>query len=153
MNCKQVQEFLPAYMDAALEPEAAAGVRTHLSACTACRQEEKLLSLTWDALGALPAIEPSPNFRARFWERVRREELKTKSWWSVFTPKQLVPVAAGFMVIWTVGMAGGLVLFESFSRSVEPSPTESAVQVFTSPLPPNSIEQIILQPKMTGESA
>ncbi|MBK8871791.1 MAG: zf-HC2 domain-containing protein [Elusimicrobia bacterium] len=143
MNCREVQELLPAFIDAALEPEATIGVRTHLNACHICRQEESLLSSTWSALGALPSIQPSPEFRARFWERVRREEDESNKWWAVFLPKQLIPVAAGFLVIWTLGVAGGLFLFKG--RASASKPLELAVSVFASPFPPNSIEQIYLQ--------
>ncbi len=143
MDCNEVQELLPVYIEASLASAEAASVRTHLSACPACRREEQLLSLTWNALGALPVLQPSATFRARFWERIRQEELGTKNWWAVFQPKQLVPVMAGFMVIWTLGVAGGLLYFNG--RPSLSSPLGKAAVIFTSPLPPDSIEQIYLQ--------
>ena len=142
MNCKDVQGLLVAYIDSVLDPETNIDVQTHLKTCQICWREENLLTSTWNALGALPAVQPSPHFQARFWERVRQEEADSNKWWAVFLPKQLVPAAAGFLVIWTLGVASGL--FFMGGRTSPSAPFQEAASLFTSPLPSNSIEQIYL---------
>lgn len=150
MKCDRANFLLSVELDKALSSEEAAELRAHLETCATCRAEQQLLAASWEFLGELKPIEPSPTFRARFWERVRQEEAEAKSWWNVFVPSRLVPVAAGFLVIWTMGVAGGLFLFGNRPR--QGSVLESAAMIFTSPLPPNSIEHVYLLGGKTHES-
>jgi predicted anti-sigma-YlaC factor YlaD len=140
MTCEQIQEKLPAYQDGELSAENEKAIKTHLDVCEVCRKEEKLLSESWEMLGDLKSIEPSPNFEARFWARVRQEESKQTGW------RSLLPAAlglAGMAAVWVIGVTGGFLLFENHNRKevalINPS------SVVTSPYPPNSIEQIFMK--------
>lgn len=143
MNCKQTQASLSAYQDKELSPLDASAVKAHLDDCRACQDELQQISRAWEMLSSLGTIEPSPNFKARFWEKVRREEAKPGLWDWMAWP-QLVPTLAGAMALWILGITGGMFLYENHaSQSAEGSRT--ALKVFTSPYPPNSIEKIYLQ--------
>ncbi len=93
-------------------------------------------------LDALPEIEPSPTFRARFWERAREGE-KNRSGWRDFLGVQWTPVAAGLLATWIMGVASGLALFDTRSER-EVVTSAKAVNIFTSPYPVNSIEAAYL---------
>ncbi len=84
MKCGEAQKFLSAYQDGRLSSEEAAQMKEHLSACLSCQSEERVLSEIWNTLSVLEPIEPSHNFRARFWQRVREEEELQKSPWERF---------------------------------------------------------------------
>lgn len=74
MHCDKIIERLPAFQDGALTPPETQEVRSHLTSCPRCRDDMELLSRTWNALALLKPLTPSPDFRARFWERVREED-------------------------------------------------------------------------------
>lgn len=93
-------------------------------------------------LDTLPEIEPSPTFRARFWEKVREGE-KNRSGWRDYLDVQWMPVAAGLLATWIVGVAGGVVLYDTRSDRESVTPAK-AVNIFTSPYPVNSIEAAYL---------
>ena len=80
MTCEKIQEMLPAYQDGELSAENEKAVKAHLEECAACQREEQLLPASWEMLGELKPIEPSPDFQARFWARVRQEEAKQTGW-------------------------------------------------------------------------
>lgn len=107
MNCKEIQDLLPGYGESALSDAQSKEVHSHLATCASCQKEDRLLSASWEMFGTLEKIEPSPDFRARFWEKVRQEETK-KSW---FTFPTLVPAFAGFLGVWVLGVGIGAMLF------------------------------------------
>ena len=119
MDCEKIRELLTAYQDGVLPANEAAEIKTHLLGCQGCQTEERLLKETWNMLNVLEPIEPSPDFRARFWERVREEERKT-SWLSF---PRLVPVMAGVLGVWVVGVGLGSYLFFRSPRSQMASTT------------------------------
>ncbi len=107
MASNHIADLLSAYLDGELSAAEEARVKSHLAACPACRTEEHELTVSWGLLGSLQPIEPSPAFRARFWERVKREEEA----WQWFSWSRLAPVFAGFMGIWVAGVGLGMYLF------------------------------------------
>jgi anti-sigma factor RsiW len=108
MASTHVTEFLSAYLDNALDAATASRVKTHLRTCPECRNEERLLAVSWSLLGSLEPVQPSPDFRARFWEKVRAEEDKKRSWLSW---PRLVPAFAGIVGVWLTGVGLGLYFF------------------------------------------
>lgn len=62
MKCEQVAELLPDFLRGSLDREPAENVERHLSECAECRDEVAV----WEKLALLPAVEPSPDARARF---------------------------------------------------------------------------------------
>lgn len=158
MDCERIQEELPAYQDKELPEPRMASIRSHLAGCANCRGEMKALTETWGLLGSLEPVQPSADFRARFWERIRQEAAQHRTLWerlalgrspTDWRPPtgrfggRFTPVLAGVMALWILGIAGGVLLFERrLARG--PDPGRTALEIFTSPYPPNSIEQIYL---------
>jgi len=152
MNCDKIQEMLPAYQDGELSAENEKAVKIHLEGCEVCREEEQLLSASWEMLGELKSIEPSPDFQSRFWARVRKEETKQNGWRTWLNWQVLRPTAfglAGVAAIWVIGVTGGLMLFEKNAR--REATHLNASSVLTSPFPQNSIEQIFMQGRTTDK--
>jgi len=146
MTCEKIQEILPAYQDGELSAENEQAVKTHLEGCEVCRREANLLSASWEMLGEMKPIAPSPDFEARFWARLRQEESNQTGWRSWLNWEPLTPWAvslAGIVVIWMIGVTGGLILFKNQSNRAAASFNERSV--LTSPYPQNSIEQIFME--------
>ena len=80
MNCNETAKLLSAHQDGSLTSGEETEMRAHLAVCATCQKEERLLSELWTTLKVLEPIEPSPNFRARFWQKVREEEDIQESW-------------------------------------------------------------------------
>ena len=86
MNCEEIGELLPDYLQGGLNADRAAVVEKHLAECAACGQEAAL----WQKLALLPEEQPSPALESRFkamlesyqegrWERSSLAVEKTKT--------------------------------------------------------------------------
>ena len=73
MKCTQAQEWMSEKLDAALDAARSQQLDQHLQECSACDQEWHVLQASWDLLGTLPQLEPSPLFRAKVWEKIRQD--------------------------------------------------------------------------------
>jgi hypothetical protein len=62
MNCEEIGELLPDYLQGRLSADRAAVVEEHLAECTACGEEASL----WKKLALLPEEQPSPAMESRF---------------------------------------------------------------------------------------
>ena len=62
MNCEQIAELLPDYLQDSLGHDQRAMVEAHLQSCDQCGEEVAL----WQKLSLLPEEQPSPALRARF---------------------------------------------------------------------------------------
>jgi anti-sigma factor RsiW len=62
MNCEQIGEILPDYLQGELSPDRAGEIEKHLAECAACGQEAAL----WKKLALLPEEQPSPAVESRF---------------------------------------------------------------------------------------
>jgi anti-sigma factor RsiW len=74
MTCDERRADLILYLDGELGPAERTELEAHLATCPVCPgilEAERRLS---GALGALPGLEPSGDFEARFWARVAREQ-------------------------------------------------------------------------------
>jgi anti-sigma factor RsiW len=101
MNCEKALRELVAYADGELSANAAEEVRMHLDHCPACRLEAQKLAAAGEMLGAIPDMEPSPDFTARTVERaLSAPELKPAG--RLILLRRLAPVAAAAAVILTV---------------------------------------------------
>ena len=150
MKCESIREDLSAYHDGELSDRAAAVVEQHLSGCQGCREELGRIAKVWDLLGTLPVVQPSKDFKARFWEKVRREEERQGLWdWISFPSWR--PVLAGFAAVWILGVTSGVLVYRHQTGEATAS-SMGAARVFTTPFPPNSIEQIYMQGPSNGHS-
>lgn len=80
MKCTQAQEWFSEKLDGALDPARAAQLEGHLMDCADCQSEWAALSQSWELLGSLPEISPSPLFRAQVWEKIRQEPTPAPVW-------------------------------------------------------------------------
>lgn len=71
MKCTEAQEWMSERLDQALDSQRENRLDAHLHDCAHCRQEWQALRDSWELLGTLPELEPSPLFRARVWEKIR----------------------------------------------------------------------------------
>lgn len=71
--CDRIQPLLSGYIDRTLTPEEAAGVRTHLLSCDACRGLADDLGRVRDAARTLGAIAPPPHVWLEIAGRLRLE--------------------------------------------------------------------------------
>ena len=62
MNCEQIAELLPDYLQSSLAREQASQVEQHCEHCANCAQDVAM----WKKLALLPPAQPSPDSRARF---------------------------------------------------------------------------------------
>src|SRR5215467_6364338 len=62
MQCEQIAELLPDYLEESLNPDQRRDVEAHLKECANCSEEVVL----WQKLSLLPVEQPSPQSRARF---------------------------------------------------------------------------------------
>jgi anti-sigma factor RsiW len=62
MNCEQIAELLPDYLQGSLAREQASQVEHHCEYCANCAQDVAM----WKKLALLPPEQPSPESRARF---------------------------------------------------------------------------------------
>ena len=80
MKCAQAQECMSEKLDRRLDAQRSLQLDGHLQDCSACREEWVALSESWELLGSLPQLEPSPLFRAQVWEKIRQD--KAPATWS-----------------------------------------------------------------------
>ena len=81
MKCAQAQEWMSEKLDGALEATRSQQLDQHLHDCSACHQEWQQLEQSWELLGTLPELQPSPLFRAQVWEKIRQD--KVPATWSI----------------------------------------------------------------------
>ncbi|HXA84515.1 MAG TPA: zf-HC2 domain-containing protein [Candidatus Dormibacteraeota bacterium] len=62
MNCGEIGELLPDYLQGRLSPDHAGEVEKHLATCVTCGEEAAL----WKKLAVLPEEQPSPALESRF---------------------------------------------------------------------------------------
>ena len=62
MNCEQIAELLPDYLQGSVTSEQASQVEQHCQHCANCAQDVAM----WKMLAIVPAEQPSPESRARF---------------------------------------------------------------------------------------
>ncbi|MBP1720644.1 MAG: putative rane protein [Deltaproteobacteria bacterium] len=73
MDCKHIEEKLPAYLEGALPPEEVKLVEGHLVACPNCRLALEHLVKAGKLVRELDEAEPPPWLKQRIMERVREE--------------------------------------------------------------------------------
>lgn len=74
MNCKQVTERFPEYLQGVLDPAESAEIAAHLDECETCARDLGGIAVAWDRLGQLPDEEPRPALRERFLDALAHEQ-------------------------------------------------------------------------------
>jgi anti-sigma factor RsiW len=95
MTCARSREELAAYLDGELAPNERSELEAHLAGCAACRAELEAERRLSGVLMALPALEPPPDFEARFWARIAREQDAPAGWRSRLFSRRLVLALGG----------------------------------------------------------
>lgn len=132
MNCEQVQEWMCERLDGVLDGEPFRRFEQHLQSCPDCRQQWEDYQASWELLGELPQLEPSPLFRAKVWERIRLEPQPASPWWLPLR-RWLAPAA----------LASALMLgVVCLPRSLTPAPdTDTEIQLASRPAPLDLVPQ------------
>ncbi|MBT8372647.1 MAG: zf-HC2 domain-containing protein [Deltaproteobacteria bacterium] len=103
MNCRQIKELIPVYLDGELEDYKRSQVEAHLRDCVSCRKAVGEMETAWGMLGELADIEPDPNYMARFWAKAS----DPSSWYEkiiqqargLFLQRRWVPALAATCII------------------------------------------------------
>lgn len=139
MTCTDVRLELATYRNLKKENPVRAAIESHLVSCSACQAEDQRLTTVWEALEMVPTIAPSPDFRARFWEKVRQAEEAENPFWGWLTWKRWTALTAGALAAWTFGVSGPALWA---AKSVAEQATHPAVQQIVSPFTEQSIADI-----------
>ncbi|MBV8845618.1 MAG: HEAT repeat domain-containing protein [Bryobacterales bacterium] len=68
MTCEETKQLFADYWSDGLNGEDEIKLQEHLGACEGCRKEAERLGALWRDLGALPAEQPGPGLRSRFYD-------------------------------------------------------------------------------------
>ena len=109
MDCREVETFLPDYLQGALSEDTTRAVAAHVAECALCREEVDL----WNDLASVPQEQPTPMLRRQFemmleayqQGRGRRLERDVPFWHGWF--RGFVPAAAALALL-VIGFLTGL---------------------------------------------
>jgi hypothetical protein len=73
MDCTEIKNRIPIFLDGELEPPEHQRVKAHLRTCAKCSQEAQAIQKAWEMLGEVDDIQPDPNYSAHFWNRVSEQ--------------------------------------------------------------------------------
>ncbi len=143
MTCSDAQQYLSQAIDQALTSAEEEQLKAHLRLCVSCRREQAALQTAWGLLDALPVVQMSPDFRTRFWARIREEEVNASPWWARILAPKLIPTAC-CVSLWLFGISTGVHLFESRFHQPLHLSTEM-IDLFAETYPAGSFSQFILE--------
>ncbi len=114
MKCDAIQNKLSAYQDGELSAAEKEQVERHLAGCHACREQHVKLQQTWQALGEMTEIRPTPGFYERVTRKVDQaaEGDVWGSLWGTWRLKAL-PSPAIVSVILAIGILCGAYIGKS----------------------------------------
>jgi len=153
------QDDLAAFALGALDDEATARLKQHLSTCAECRERlheyEEITRLL--PLG-LPRTEPSPTSRRELLARVRRVEKaerqgNTRGWWPkmrrhLLTAAAVVAIVFAAAIYWESTNDNGIDAAETVAMLRDDADTE-IVSMRGSPDAPQAVAQLFFQPGRT----
>lgn len=130
MNCKDVAELLPLFLDTELEPDIVAEVGVHLATCSTCQQLLQDYRREQQILQSLPLVAPSPTWRAELLDKVSNNRRRDKQpAWRFFVPR-LGSLAAALLVVLLVS---NLYVFPSYVAKGRPDDDMQRMAVLTGP--------------------
>jgi anti-sigma factor RsiW len=127
--CEREREAIGALVDGELAPDERAALEAHLAGCAGCRQEFEELSRLAAAFASLPAVEPAPDFEARFWARIAREADAPEG----FAARLRRLLSPGRAIALGAVAAAALLLFLNLPRGPESRPSAAVAE--TEPAP------------------
>lgn len=65
MNCIELKNKLPDYIDQLLEKQEVTPIKGHLKACRSCQREYRLYAMAVASVAGLPLLSPSPEFNSK----------------------------------------------------------------------------------------
>jgi hypothetical protein len=102
MNCKDIENGLPLYLDNLLSPEDKRAVEEHLKSCPQCTKVLLQLQKTGKLVDGLAEVEPPPWFKQKIMTRVREEADKksfTQKWFYPLRVKIPIQVFATVFIV------------------------------------------------------
>ena len=110
MQCRQIQQLIPDYVQGGLTNDIKTRLEAHLNTCHGCREEARLMKKTWRLIGEVEDIEPAPNYISRFWTGIESRRpwyekifLQTKE--IVFQRPWVPALAAAGVILIAAGIA------------------------------------------------
>jgi anti-sigma factor RsiW len=108
LECRELESFLPAYVDGEFDAYERAEVETHLASCAACQHAVRVQAAIKDAVRrAAPAIAPI-ELRHSVQLALQEEELPGSRWETVLRNPRTVGLAAAAVGAAVWFLAGGL---------------------------------------------
>jgi hypothetical protein len=118
MSCDTCKELIADSLTGSLSGAASEELEQHLAECTACREQAGEAGMLWQNLGLVPAGEPGPLVRARFYEMLEAYQHglaqarrpfrdRLNAWMSGWWPRQPVWQAAVAILCLAAGLGGG----------------------------------------------
>lgn len=121
---------LTAYVDDELSEVRAHAVKLHLAGCAECRMVEGMLRRTAQAMGGMPAFEPSPELRRRVMRQLEPQPTLLGSLAKLLRPQLFVPVAGAVAVMGIVlAVRGTSQVTEPALVDAEPGQLELAMNL------------------------
>lgn len=110
MKCEKVKGKLTVFLDNELIGRERADVEKHLSLCTACAKEARLLSKATTLFTAHKEIEPSKDFRVGVWKIIEQETKREFAFQDILRPLLRFPVPATIAAILVIGLIFGNII-------------------------------------------
>lgn len=103
MECKEIQDNLPAYMDRELAQAAEESIRIHLGVCEQCNAHYTKLLMGWQVLDAWEDVTPPDSLRRRILDSARPQR-KVTSLRAVLSVAALLLLVFGIIVYYSEQM-------------------------------------------------
>ncbi|MBI2447270.1 MAG: zf-HC2 domain-containing protein [Candidatus Omnitrophica bacterium] len=110
MRCQKVKDKLVAYLDGELSHIERDGIKEHLTHCSECGNEVKLLSGINESLKSSADIEVSSDFQAGFWVKLAEEKVRYKvfDWEHLFYRFRFIPFPVEVAAVLIIGIFLGM---------------------------------------------
>ncbi len=133
MNCRDIENHLPAYLEGLLPPEEREKIREHLASCRQCSKALADLKQMETILSDLEAVSPPPWMKQRIMAKVREEAQPEKGFFrKLFSPLFLkIPLSTAALLLISV-------LAFYVYRGQEPELRKEGIHIA---LPPPVLEQ------------
>lgn len=117
MKCKEIQQRI-LDLEGDNHPGCTGQVDDHLLACPECRQFYDQARRSWDAMDSLPEIEPSQNFNAATWGKIRLRRNRFQALTMAFSGRSRWVMAGAVLVL--IGLAAGYLALRPVSAPLAP---------------------------------